>query len=383
VRLALISNLLPGPGRGGAERYAATLAGALAGCGHEVTLYTGAEGSIPGVDCRRLPGMPELDPGAPQGSKLRWHLREQWLPGVHRALRSALRASRPDVVHTHETQLLSAAVFTAIASAKVPHVHTAHDYNLLCTRVTMARDGQPCGGECGDCRIQRAIRGRAIQRRLDLLLAPSDFVRERHVAYGIVAPDRALTIRHGAAPSRARRRRPAPGRLRLGFLGSLSEHKGVHTLLHAVRTMPTAWTLTIAGSGPLAGEVQAAAAGDARVRFVGEVDELSRDALLDGLDVIVIPSSWEEPATLVAVEAAVRGLPAIVSDRGGLPETPHAWVFDAGDGEALPALLSQLAGDADAVPDRSQALLDSGSSYHWSTHLEAVEGALAGVARSA
>jgi glycosyltransferase involved in cell wall biosynthesis len=381
MRVALISNLLPGPGRGGAERYVGALAAALAGSGHEVTLFSGSEGDLHGVTCLRLPGMPELDTTASGVRKAAWHAREQWLPAVHRALRAGLRDARPNVVHSHEPQLLSAAAFTAIAAERLPHVHTAHDLNLLCARVTMTRAGRPCDGRCVDCRVQRAIRVRAIRQRLDLLLAPSDFVRERHLVYGVVNPERALTVRHGAASGRRRLRQPASTRLRLGFLGTLAEHKGVKTLLRVAASMPTGWTLKIAGAGPLAECVRSAAERDSRITFVGEVDTRARDAFLDELDVIVIPSEWEEPATLVAVEAAVRGLPAVVSDRGGLPETPYARVFRAGNAPALLAALSDLASDPGDITRRSRGLLSSSESYAWPTHVRTVEDALTRVAR--
>jgi glycosyltransferase involved in cell wall biosynthesis len=41
---------------------------------------------------------------------------------------------------------------------------------------------------------------------------------------------------------------------------------------------------------------------------------------------VIVPSLWEEPSARVAAEAQLCGIPAIVSDRGGLPET----VGDAG-----------------------------------------------------
>ncbi len=373
MRIALISNLLPGPGRGGAERYVGMLASGLAQRGHEVVLHSGAPGELAGVRTHRLPGLPELDPRAGAARKAAWHAREQWLPNVHRSLRAALRASRPQVVHSHEPQLLSAAVFTAIAAERLPHVHTAHDFNLLCARVTMTRDGRPCDGACLDCRVQRTVRVRALRRRIDALIAPSDFVRKRHLAYGVVAPERALTIRHGAEPGSQRVRRPLPGRLRVGYLGTLAAHKGVPTLLRAAAAMPQAWTLALAGSGPLAETVRAAAASDSRIAYAGELNAAARDAFLDGLDVLAIPSEWEEPATLVAVEAAVRGLPAVVSDRGGLPEVPLSCTFQAGDADALLRTLLELERKGDELPQRSEALLHSRRSFEWSNHLETVE----------
>jgi glycosyltransferase involved in cell wall biosynthesis len=382
MRIALVSNFLPASGRGGAERYAGALATALAQRGHEVAFWTGDEGRLDGVDCGRLPAMAELGAGWGRPRKGLWHLREQWLPRVHRALRQRLDEFKPDVVHSHEPQLLSAAVFTAIAAADVPHVHTAHDFNLLCMRTTMSTSsGGPCGGRCLDCRLQRRVRRAAIRRRLDLLIAPSDFVRRRHLAYGVVDAPRALTIRHGAEPGRRRVRQPRAGALRLGFLGSLAPHKGVRTLLRVAEEMPAGWRLGIAGDGPLAAEVRAAADRDPRIDCRGEVDAAGRDAFLDGLDLIVIPSEWEEPATLVAVEAAVRGLPAVVSNRGGLPEGPRLGFVPSGDPAALLSLLSQLDSTPEVVASCSRTLLEEGEKYSWVTHVAAVEASLLEAAR--
>ena len=70
-------------------------------------------------------------------------LQDQWIPSVHLAVMRQLEAFSPDVVHTHEPQGLSAAPFSAIARARLPHVHTVHDLNLLCVRVTMTKERLP------------------------------------------------------------------------------------------------------------------------------------------------------------------------------------------------------------------------------------------------
>jgi glycosyltransferase involved in cell wall biosynthesis len=327
--------------------------------------------------------MPQLDRDSGSAHKALWHIREQWLPAVHRDLRAALRSFRPHVVHSHEPQLLSAAVFTAVAAEGLPHVHTAHDYNLLCARVTMTRGGLPCGGGCIECRLQREIRVRTIRRRLDLLIAPSDFVRNRHLEHGVVSSDHALTVRQGACAGRRRLRRPVPGKLQLGFLGTLAEHKGVRTLLRATASMPDGWSLAVAGDGALADEVRITAARDRRVRYVGVVGEAERDVFLNQLDALIIPSEWEEPAPLVAVEAAVRGLPTVVSDRGGLPETPQTSVFAAGSTDALLNAVEELDKVPGLITSRSQSLLDSRIAHEWPAHLRAVEEALTRVVAGA
>src|SRR4051812_2839825 len=218
MRIALITSNLFADTGGGAEKYVEDAARSL-GKEHDVVVLTGSRSNAEGLSLRRLPGLPYHDAGS--GSALgraAWHARDQWSPSVHRALKRELAAERPDVVWSHEPQGLSAAVFTAIAAREVPHVHTAHDLNLLCLRTSMTRDGSFCGGRCLECRVQRQIRGRAANRRLDRLIGVSNYVTDRHVAAGVVGADRAVTISNGAerggAPLRTAPDKPGVGVIR-------------------------------------------------------------------------------------------------------------------------------------------------------------------------
>lgn len=380
MRVALVTNTLPPEGKGGAEAYVAALAGELAGR-HDVVVLTGARATLEGVRTVRLPGLPELPRSAHPARKAVWHARDQWLPGVHRATRRALASFGPDIVHTHAVQGLSAAVFTAIRSLGSRHVHTAHDLGLLCARVTMTRDGEFCGGRCLTCRVQRVVRARTAASRLDLLVAPSDHVRNLHVEAGVVPAGRAITLRQGAPPAQAAARGEgdlaAPA---LGYIGTLSRIKGVATLLDAFAAAPAGWRLEIAGSGELESLVRERAAADPRIRFDGRLDGPAKDAFFSGLDVLLIPSEWEENAPLVAVEAAVRGLPAVVSDRGGLPETAEAEVFPARDAEALTAAVRRVVETPGLLAERSRRLLEQRDRFLWATHVAEVERALVQVA---
>jgi glycosyltransferase involved in cell wall biosynthesis len=278
-------------------------------------------------------------------------------------------------------QGVSAAVFTAIRSLGPKHVHTAHDLGLLCARVTMTRDGEFCGGRCLTCRVQRTIRARAAAERLDLLVAPSDHVRRIHVDAGVVPDDRAATVRQGAPPASGVERAPqGSDRPRLGYIGTLSRIKGVATLLESFASAPSSWQLAIAGSGELEGLVRDRAGSDQRIRFLGRLDGNSKEAFFADLDLLVIPSEWEENAPLVAVEAAVRGLPTVVSNRGGLPETAEAEIFQARDPEALREAVRRLVETPGLLTERSRRLLGSRESFLWTTHVAQIERLLAQVA---
>jgi glycosyltransferase involved in cell wall biosynthesis len=375
MRLALVTNTLPPEGRGGAEAYVAALARDLASR-HDVVVLTGSRAALEGVETVHLPGLPELPREAHAARKVVWHARDQWLPGVHRATKGALASFGPDVVHTHAVQGLSAAVFTAIRSLGSRHVHTAHDLGLLCARVTMTRNGEFCGGRCATCAVQRAVRGRAAASRLDLLIAPSEHVRKRHLEAGLVGEDRAITIPQGTAPAPASARGGDLARPTLGYIGTLSRIKGVATLLDAFSAAPTEWRLELAGSGELEPLVRERAAGDERLSFHGRVDGEVKDAFLAGVDLLVVPSEWEENAPLVVVEAAIRGLPAVVSDRGGLPETPEAEVFRARDPAALREAVRRLVETPGLLAERSRALIRRREGFLWATHVAEVEARL-------
>ncbi len=379
MRIAIISNILPPAGLGGAEAYAALLATTLA-ARHEVTVLSGATTTDLGdVEHVRLPALPSLPHDAHVLRKSYWHLRDQWLPEVHLATTRAFDRFRPDVVHTHEPQGLSAAVFTAIGSRQLAHVHTAHDLNLMCVRASMTRDGRFCGGRCSSCGLQRRIRGSAMKRRIDCLIAVSDFIRDRHLAAGIISRERSTTIRLGAEGT-PRQRVSQDGRLRLGFIGRVSPYKGVPTLVQWFeRSAAASWTLSVAGTGPSTSLVEEAARRDSRITSLGQIERSAREAFFDSIDVLIIPSEWEEPAALVAYEAAVRGIPAVVSNRGGLPEAPEASVFRAGDPSDLGRTDFALA-ESGALAAASERLVAAHESFHWRGHSAIVENVLTAAA---
>jgi glycosyltransferase involved in cell wall biosynthesis len=236
----------------------------------------------------------------------------------------------------------------------------------------MTRRSSYCGGRCHVCYVQRQVRGRAICRGLSWLVAPSAYVLERHLSLNVGARDRSSVIPQGAPPGCAYVR-GRKTRVHIGFLGTLARHKGILTLLEAAYSCERAWVLEIAGRGPLGDAVRAAVRGPDR--FWGEVEGTQKERFFATIDVLVIPSEWEENAPLVAVEAAVRGIPCVVSDRGGLLEGPHHWVSPSGDRTALRHLLDAL-NRGSAIADASSTLIGASTRYSWSHHVDRVEALL-------
>jgi glycosyltransferase involved in cell wall biosynthesis len=339
---------------------------------HEVRVFTGSRYTLAGVRTVRIPSMPKLPHDARAPVKAAWHLGEQWIPSVHTHLARELESFAPDVVNTHEVQGLSAGVFTSIAAGDYPHVHFAHDLTLLCVRATMARDGRFCGGNCSGCRLQRTIRRFAIRRRLDYLIAPSHSIANRHVAAGVVDESRARKIRLGAPPGRARLRVPS-GTLRVGFIGTLVDVKGVPLILSVAGRLPPGVELHIAGDGPLRELVETASAANERIHYHGQVLDEAREAFFDAIDVVLVPSQYEEAGPLMMAEVSVRGIPAIVSDRGGLPEWPNLAVVRSDSENDWARELAAIRDQPERVATLSQTLLDAHESFLWDKHAAGIE----------
>ena len=262
---------------------------------------------------------------------------------VRRELTDVLRRERPDVLHVHNTfPLLSPSVLLAARDAGVPVVATIHNYKLLCASGDFFRDGSVCH-DCVDGRLRPGLQhgcyrgsriatvpvatGLAVNRDLwrslvsayvfisgaqrdlmDALRLPSDrvFVKHNFVHEPPAGP--APQRRHGAT-----------------YVGRLDEAKGTPALMTAWdrfrRNNPdTRLTLTVAGRGPLDGELAAWAARDELVDYRGLVSRDEARSLVAGGLAALVPSAWEETFGLVAVEAMAAGVAPVAPATGSFPE---------------------------------------------------------------
>ncbi|MEO7933724.1 MAG: glycosyltransferase family 4 protein [Chthoniobacterales bacterium] len=133
------------------------------------------------------------------------------------------------------------------------------------------------------------------------------------------------------------------------FVGRLVSDKGVDTLLDAfalhVQKHPESH-LTVVGGGddePVLREQTTRLGLQERVEFAGvkRGEELTR--LLNQHRVLVVPSRWEEPYGIVALEGLACGCLVVGSERGGLKDAigPGGLTFPNGDVAALAAALEK------------------------------------------
>jgi glycosyltransferase involved in cell wall biosynthesis len=261
-------------------------------------------------------------------------------PGIGR-LWQLIRAA--DVVLIAGPALLPMAL--AVLANK-PFIVEHHGYQAICPNGLLLNKYR--GGVCaeafrnkryGECRrCVRADRGSVrafaqlaltfvrhrLCRRAYAHVAVSDHVRKRHDLEGMKViyhgiPDRASfagseAVDHGG------------GEVHFGYVGRFVEEKGLPLLVEAagkLKAKGIRHQLSFIGDGPLrvSLQAQAEAAGlNGDVRFTGFLEGAALQRAIADVDVVVMPSVWEETAGLSAMEQMMRGRVVLAADIGGLGE---------------------------------------------------------------
>lgn len=170
---------------------------------------------------------------------------------------------------------------------------------------------------------RRAASLRAALAEVDLVLAPTAFARDRAIEFG-VAPDRVRVSPLGVPAAVASERAGRPRR-RFGFMGTVAPHKGVHVLIEAFRRVD-APEARLEIHGPLSvapdyvARLRTMTDADPRIALRGPFAEGTQAEILDGLDVLVMPSVWWENSPLTVLEALAAGVPVVASAIGGIPD---------------------------------------------------------------
>lgn len=157
----------------------------------------------------------------------------------------------------------------------------------------------------------------------------------------------------------------------LVFAGRLVSDKGADLLLDALAQLKTrglAPRLTIVGGGPeeeaLRRQVEELGLAG-QVSFTGIKRSVELAQLLNAHRVMVVPSRWNEPFGIVALEAVACGCVVVGSSGGGLPDAigPCGMTFPNNDAEALAHALEEL-----LTSEHLVASFRAGAELHLSRH---------------
>lgn len=288
---------------------------------------------------------------------------------ARRKLDRLIEAARPDVAHLHNVSgKLTFSVVDALRARGVPIVLTLHEYKAICPNGWLAtHDGvcHRCVGRttlhavrhrCMDGSLPKSVLAAAeatINRRrrqfdkIDLMLAPSQFLKDQVVQGGLDA--RRIRIVRNPAERVAQPDRRLAEVPRFVFFGRLVENKGIDVLLSASKLLEGKAEVAVFGSGPLERHVRDRVDRERLpVTFRGYADRHTIGSELGRCTASILPSLWYENAPMAIIEAAGCGVATIASAIGAIPETIE---------EGKTGILVRP-GDPDALAEAMRALAD-------------------------
>ena len=338
------------------------------------------------------------------------HLTDYYDPDVEEHLFRYLSAAKPDVVHVVHAMHLTTASVWAAKRLSLPVVATATDFWFICPTFQLVKwDESLCRGpdalSCLACTTP-GMPG-AWLRRLTANSVLSSILSTVASALAAVAPFRPpwlasmLWLSHrrrwmketlaqadvliaptantarllaeaGFKPAEMKEStfgleshalRPAPRQkhghvLRVGYVGTFRQSKGVHILLQAMRQLPPDRVqLAVYGSPghfpEYDGRLRELAAGLENISFRGTFPNEKLPEVFAGFDVLAIPSLWHENSPLVLLSAFALKTPVVASRVGSLAELVvhgrNGLLFTMGDAGSLAQQLRILIGDPELL----------------------------------
>ena len=195
------------------------------------------------------------------------------------------------------------------------------------------------------------------------LVTVSNSVRETLIKCGVPG-DKVQVIHHGtdveafARTTQDRKEMRASlglpeDSVAVGIVGRIAPEKGHAVLLEAFGKIQARYPLhlVIVGNGPDEELIRSRAAAmglSDKVLFTGFRDDVNN--VLNALDVVTVPSTWNEPCSAVVQQGMALSKPVIGTRAGGTPEMvlddETGFLVPPSDSDALADALARMAGDA-------------------------------------
>jgi phosphatidylinositol alpha-mannosyltransferase len=334
---------------GGVQVHIRELAGRLMGEGHDVLVLAPARRALPEpwvkvvgrpVNLRYNASSAPIDPR----------------PWSYLAVRDALRAFSPDVLHAHEPESPSTSMWATLVS-RAPVVATFHS-----------------GAEGSRLFSVAAPLIRHVTKRISVRIAVS------RAAVRFVAPrigGSFQIVPNGVDVGRFASAQPAElgtGR-KLLFVGRLDERKGFATAVGAFAILASErpdLRLIVIGDGPERSEIDTLPPDvRARVSMLGAVANTDLPPYHAACDLYLGTSIGGESFGIVLVEAMAAGLPVVASDIPGYDEVVREGVDGLLVPPRDPVALAAAAGSVLDDPELAANLTDSGRTrartFDWAT----------------
>ncbi|MGJ7548726.1 glycosyltransferase [Pseudomonas alloputida] len=261
-----------------------------------------------------------------------WHPKD---PEMYRLFNEFLECEKPDLIHFHCVQRLTASIVSAAKDSGVPYVVTAHDawwisdfQFLVDHNSKVYPQGHPDLYQKIELPTNIKLAD-SIERRRDLkelllgaaeVLTVSNAFAEIYRANGIAE----VTVTPNGISDNVQwqnKDTAYSSKVICGHIGGMSEHKGYYLLKEAVlASQPKNIEFLVVDHSKEEGYEHHSLWGDVPVKFIGRVRQEDVVDLYRQIDVLFAPSTWPESFGLVTREAVACGCWVVASDLGGIGE---------------------------------------------------------------
>lgn len=368
--------------RGGADKYFLDLADMLTKQGHEVIKFCMKHPkNLSDINEEYFVSYVDI---SQKGiiNKLRYAGRVLYSFEAKKKFNELIIKEKPDLIHIHNIyHQISPSILSVAKKHNIPVVMHLHDYKLVSPNYSLFSNGKidtaSVGGHYWRCVIKKSFKNSYLQsllvakemylhhtflkiyeRNVNYYIAPSEFMRDFVIKAG-VSPEKVIHIPYFVKNIEDDIPNYEPGK-EFVYCGRLSEEKGVEVLLQSLVLAPSAY-LKIIGDGKQRLVLQALVTElglDKRVSFMGSLYNEDLKNEIRSSRAVIVPSIWYEVFGLVNVETEALGKLVIASDIGGIKETVipgvSAWLFPAGDSNALGVLLKRALSQPEEVTKAGQ-----------------------------
>jgi len=260
-----------------------------------------------------------------------WHLLDSYNFFMAKEVAKILDIEKPDVVKCSNLAGFSNGVWSEVKKRRIALIQVLRDSYNLCVKSTMFNGKENCKKQCGICKAYRLFNWE-LNRLVDGVVGVSSFILNLHLNNGLFLNSKSKVIYNGFKIGNNINSKSISNKIKFGFAGRISKHKGIELLLDVFSKLNyNGIELLIAGTGEQKyyNNLRNKYKNKENIKFMGFVKSENFYKLID---VIIVPSLWNEAFGRVIIEAMSYGIPVIGSSRGGIPEViidgENGFLFD-------------------------------------------------------
>jgi len=297
--------------------------------------------------------------------RMLWHIADTFNPVILYKIKRIIKSEKPDIAHTNNLLGLSVSAWKILRKNKIPIIHTIRDYYLLCWRSSMFNRGRNCHKQCWSCKILSAPK-KYFSKYVDRIVGISSFILKQHLQSGYFGSIKKEVIYNPIKPGFLKAKsinKP----LKFGYIGTISKSKGAFFLMDVF-------------SGLNNNQIKLLIYGNARDKKNEKVikDKYEKDniyfcgfedpaIIFREIDVLIVPSLWNEPLSRVILESYSNGVPVIASERGGIREIVEdgktGFLFDPCIGGDLEEKIKRFTDDTSQIFSMSVFCLEKAKEF--------------------